>query len=374
VPRTPTIVLDPGHGGSVAIGKSTPFGQCHASGQHEKVWNLLLAERVGAALGDHEVLLTRHDDRNLSLRERTAVAGIGRPIQFVSLHTHWDYPGSQGCEAWVHPRAGGPSRQLASNILHELAQLGAGPGEVLRGDLAVLDPALFGAGAAACLVEAQLPSDSFGNPQVPRGAQIDAIAAAIARGIRGAGTLGRPTPRFGGVDVEVGSDNWAARAREAFDGGEVVNLVIAGPDLQQLMSDAYTEALRRGWDLLDAGLSTINSILDAAGEYAGKLRARLKQVLPYPFSEALAALPAAAVVLIIVVIALFVYLIAEKGLNFMSDRDLNDTVRYCAERGDVDVDFDRSSASGLDVSKAKGEGGLKVSGNGKVKITCKPRQ
>jgi N-acetylmuramoyl-L-alanine amidase len=77
-----TIVLDPGHGGSET-------GAIGPGGTAEKDLTLqlarALAERLGTQLGVR-VVLTRHEDANLQLESRTAIANQNKGDLFVSLH------------------------------------------------------------------------------------------------------------------------------------------------------------------------------------------------------------------------------------------------------------------------------------------------
>ncbi len=87
------VVIDPGHGGK-------DYGKTGPSGLLEKDVNLMLAEvmrdRIREKLG-LEVILTREDDRLLSLTRRTEIANeIGADV-FISVH----------CNSWFSERAGG---------------------------------------------------------------------------------------------------------------------------------------------------------------------------------------------------------------------------------------------------------------------------
>jgi N-acetylmuramoyl-L-alanine amidase len=78
------IVLDPGHGGhdTGTIGKG---------GLREKELVLEVAKQLKSMLEDKihaEVLLTRDDDRFISLEERTAIANQARADLFVSIHAN----------------------------------------------------------------------------------------------------------------------------------------------------------------------------------------------------------------------------------------------------------------------------------------------
>lgn len=79
--RVERIVLDPGHGG-------WDPGAIGPSGLHEKEVTLDVARRVGPVLTREglTVLLTREDDRYVTLEERTARANVFGADLFVSIH------------------------------------------------------------------------------------------------------------------------------------------------------------------------------------------------------------------------------------------------------------------------------------------------
>ena len=77
-----TITVDPGHGGE-------DEGARGAAGAKEKDVTLSVARRVKAALEGRlgiRVLLTRDDDRNVPIDERTAIANNNKADLFISLH------------------------------------------------------------------------------------------------------------------------------------------------------------------------------------------------------------------------------------------------------------------------------------------------
>ena len=103
--RVPLVVLDPGHGGSA---RGASYG-----GVDEKDLNLSIALQAGALLEEAglEVILTRTDDRDVGLYDRTAMANGQQADLFVSVHCnasveHDDALGvytcaySQGTEGW----------------------------------------------------------------------------------------------------------------------------------------------------------------------------------------------------------------------------------------------------------------------------------
>ncbi|MCY3971317.1 MAG: N-acetylmuramoyl-L-alanine amidase, partial [Acidobacteria bacterium] len=86
------IVLDPGHGGS-DTGVSSPGGVT------EKDLVLEIARELGSHLADSldaRVVLTRTDDADVALENRTAVANQRRADLFLSLHVSPDSPWAAG--------------------------------------------------------------------------------------------------------------------------------------------------------------------------------------------------------------------------------------------------------------------------------------
>jgi N-acetylmuramoyl-L-alanine amidase len=78
----PTVVLDPGHGGSNPGTKG--------AGLHEKQLTLVIANLVATKLraAGITVELTRSDDRTLTLRQRVAAANRRAADLFVSIHAN----------------------------------------------------------------------------------------------------------------------------------------------------------------------------------------------------------------------------------------------------------------------------------------------
>jgi hypothetical protein len=171
------VVLDPGHGGTQRRGNATPEGAHFDNGQREEHVNYQLAQRVAQHLGGAHLTRGARDSR--SLGERIEVARYRGAQAFVSLHTN---PGSGG-DVWVHPRSSPQSVQLAEMIRAQLNPTFGGRGpNVARGELAVLSPEHHAHGTAACLVD--LGYHGFGGRGLADPVQLDATAAAIARGVR----------------------------------------------------------------------------------------------------------------------------------------------------------------------------------------------
>jgi N-acetylmuramoyl-L-alanine amidase len=83
--KRPLIVVDPGHGGH-------DFGSSgYLKKVHEKDIALEIAGRLAEKIRKklpYEVLMTRNDDRYLTLEERTAIANTKNADLFISIHTN----------------------------------------------------------------------------------------------------------------------------------------------------------------------------------------------------------------------------------------------------------------------------------------------
>lgn len=130
------VVLDPAHGGSTVMGRSTPSG-ARPGAQHH---NLALCQWVREQAGGAQ--LTREGDYNLSLADRIASGRRARASAFVSVHCT-DRPDTV---VWVHEAADHRSTRLGERLARSL---GAPMG---RAQLAVLDPGAQG-GTPAVLLE-----------------------------------------------------------------------------------------------------------------------------------------------------------------------------------------------------------------------------
>ncbi len=78
------IAIDPGHGGS-------SVGTRAATGLYEKDVTLDIGRRLERLLAasSFEVVMTRQDDRAVSLRDRARIANQARADLFVSIHLNW---------------------------------------------------------------------------------------------------------------------------------------------------------------------------------------------------------------------------------------------------------------------------------------------
>ena len=97
-PHKPIVVIDPGHGGS------NTGAQGAVPTLREKQLTLTLANLVAARLHEHgiETVLTRADDRTLTLRQRVEIADKIPADLFISIHANASPTRSQhGYETYV---------------------------------------------------------------------------------------------------------------------------------------------------------------------------------------------------------------------------------------------------------------------------------
>lgn len=181
----PTIVIDPGHGGEVAAGRSSAHGATGPSGTAEKTINLALARRVVHHLGA-AACLTRRGDENVALAERAALARRSGARVFVSLHVH-DHA-DRGSEVFVHTQASGSSQALGRALQGALGRHGGGG--VRAAEMAVLAPEHHAPETAACLLELDGLGHAQGERRLGDPAEVDRLARRIAEGVRH--HIGRP--------------------------------------------------------------------------------------------------------------------------------------------------------------------------------------
>ena len=118
IPCNWVVVIDPGHGGSQYVGRSSPN---NAAGEELLEKDLTL--EVGLIVRDlldrsgYNIVMTRTTDVNLSLRERTKLARDNQADAFVSIHFNgFDDETIQGTETIRHADASERSIEFARTI------------------------------------------------------------------------------------------------------------------------------------------------------------------------------------------------------------------------------------------------------------------
>ena len=167
-----TVVIDPGHGGTVEVGGSSHNNARSPSGVLEKNLTLRMAFLVrdalaeAATLGGHtiKILLTRETDKNVGLRDRALVAKNNNADLFLCIHFNAsEKHNARGVETLVSPKAGN-SNHAADTAFAQLIQTatlnaikahdaGTKDRKVKDQSLAVLRESSLGAKARGCLVE-----------------------------------------------------------------------------------------------------------------------------------------------------------------------------------------------------------------------------
>lgn len=199
--RAATVMLDPGHGGR-------DEGARGVSPRPEKDLTLDLARRVEGRLRSpgHRVLLTRGDDRYVSLDDRSELALRQRADVFVSLHFNQAAnTNAAGIEVFALTAQGQPSTLDAPG---ETIPLGAYRGHAHQGAATLLSDALHAslmqkrsapdrglrrarfavlrnAPCPATLLECGFLSNTQEAKAIATDQKMDELAGAIAHGIQG---------------------------------------------------------------------------------------------------------------------------------------------------------------------------------------------
>ncbi len=180
---TPTLVLDPGHGGDREVGGSSP-NNTSGGGVLEKDVTLDMARRVRQRLaGRANVLLTRDSDTNLSLAQRAGFARAVGADLFLSLHCngHVD-PSHDSIEVYVNRDGTESDRAFAADLEAALASaIGAPESDVIQADLGVIKRDRHTPGTIVALVE----MFDLTNPARAQAATdvafLDTVATALAQ-------------------------------------------------------------------------------------------------------------------------------------------------------------------------------------------------
>jgi N-acetylmuramoyl-L-alanine amidase len=256
-------VVDPGHGGTTAVGQSTPYGVRGLNGLVEKNVALDLSQRVAQRLGT-SVYLTRYGDVNLSLDDRAQLSNeLGAPA-FLSLHGTAGGYGTHGSETWIHSNAGPASIALAEDVRDELGRLGIPDRGIHRGALAVLNPRRHRNGCAACLVEVEHLDDQNGARLLSNPRALDAVADGLARSVDRYLSRGG---RNGGRAYAFGR-GYARGLDDALDLTDYpTNVFVVIPDtdtptVPSQIRQSDHDALQRAWDCMMKGRGMIVEAAD----------------------------------------------------------------------------------------------------------------
>lgn len=181
----PTIVIDPGHGGSDP-------GAVHL-GRNEKDDNLRLALAVESRLKSlgYNVVMTRNSDEYVSLAQRSNISNNANADLFVSLHRNASTnPLYNGLTTYVYTSPSAASLAAAQNINSRIANAGVQTNHgIMYENFAVLRNTV----APAVLVELNFISNAYDN--ILFDTRFEQYADAIAAGI--AATVGPASPGGG---------------------------------------------------------------------------------------------------------------------------------------------------------------------------------
>ncbi|MEO6365299.1 MAG: N-acetylmuramoyl-L-alanine amidase [Luteimonas sp.] len=183
----PTIVIDPGHGGSRRSGGSSPNNATGARGTLEKNLALDIALRLETLLRDagFDAVLTRDTDVNRGLATRAHVARDRKAAVFLSLHFNGFDGRAQGTETYIHATAGPRSRELALLVQSAVrGTTGLTDRGVRRASFGVLNPSQHDRQTAACLVEISFLDVPAEETRLRTAAYRQAIASALLDAIR----------------------------------------------------------------------------------------------------------------------------------------------------------------------------------------------
>ncbi len=117
----PTVIIDPGHGGTRDIGGSSWNNATGPNGTREKSVTLKVGLAVKAAFAGTRirVVLTRQTDVNLGIAARAKVAQDNAADVFISIHFNAapaNRPPAQGTETWIGINPRPRSRKLADQV------------------------------------------------------------------------------------------------------------------------------------------------------------------------------------------------------------------------------------------------------------------
>ena len=185
--RTPIVVIDPGHGGSVKVGGSSANNATGANGLLEKECTLDVAKRVKELLKDGtKVILTRDADVNLSLADRAKVAKDNTANLFLSIHFNgFDDPSVDGTETYVSRSPNQPSRDFADTVQRELvAVTKVRDRGVKEKNFGVIIPSRHDPATGAALAEVAFLSNPDQAKRLESDDYLQQIAEALGRAIR----------------------------------------------------------------------------------------------------------------------------------------------------------------------------------------------
>jgi N-acetylmuramoyl-L-alanine amidase len=201
-----TVVIDPGHGGTLEVGGSSANNATSPSGVLEKNLTLRLgllvrdALKQAAAAGGHtvKVVMTRDKDTNLGLSARANVAKTNKADLFLSIHFNASNAHTaRGVETLVRPVAAGNTNHgddshfaavvqkavLNAVKAHDSGTKNRGVKDQILG---VLKDKELGPGVRACLVEIEFMDTNAVDQLFNLGASAPQVRTDVAEAIAAA--------------------------------------------------------------------------------------------------------------------------------------------------------------------------------------------
>jgi N-acetylmuramoyl-L-alanine amidase len=246
-----TTVIDPGHGGSAAVGGSSPNRATAPNGLLEKDLALDVARRLARLLlGTGEVILTRDADTNLSLADRAQQAKRRNADVFLSLHFNGsDNATNDATEGWIARNPDPRSRALAESAVREIVkETGTANWGVVERDLGLLLSSRHAAGTAACLMEIAHLTNARRAAALATGDSRQAIAEALNRAVRQY-LSGRALARGTALEEPVVTPcEVPARPADAISGSDFVKTIMSSkaPAKWVDRENAIFDQIRRG--------------------------------------------------------------------------------------------------------------------------------
>jgi N-acetylmuramoyl-L-alanine amidase len=252
------IVLDPGHGGSVKVGGSSPNNAVGPTGLLEKTVVLQVARAAKVALerAGHTVIMTRNSDVNLGLADRARVARLARAVAFVSIHFNGYHKKVQGTETFIHSSGSSRSAQFCRAIQPRLVNAtgyedrNAKLGGVKRAGYEVLKPSNHFSGTAAVLIECSFMHLADEEARLRTQAYIDRLGGAVARGVIdfvGPAVAGAAMATADDAEVVAGGeDGYEALAMEGAAPMAVASASAAKPRRSKALAELEPDTVDEG--------------------------------------------------------------------------------------------------------------------------------
>lgn len=198
-----TIVIDPGHGGTLEVGGSSANNAKSPSGVLEKNLTLRMGLLVrdaiaqAAAAGGHDVkvVMTRDTDKNLGLSARANVAKANDADLFLSIHFNASNAhNARGVETLVRPKTAGNvnhaddvhfATKIQNAVFNAIKahDVGTKDRHVKDQVLGVLKDSQLGNGVRACLVELEFMDTMKVDELFNLGANASQVRADVAAAI-----------------------------------------------------------------------------------------------------------------------------------------------------------------------------------------------